>query len=1084
MSTSTITIENQRVNGFGWEYFQGKGCPICGDARKDCRQSLSTNLYHCRVDSAVNSNFTFVDFDSNGFGMWTDGSDFKPSTVRQKLKVQPKGSGTKPYPADPAQRHKEIKKILREYPLSPKDRAGLLERGLTEKEIDAGYFGSIPYDYPRAPRDLDPNFPGVDTKWKLGARKGLICPAVNVDGYIVGFQIRLTNETDGGKYRWVSSGKIKGTKGYSLHLPHGEMPIHVAIPDEVKHKGIGICEGILKPDITAKRWGKVVIGAAGGNFKSSEQEFIRSLKELSQQYQTDIVHLMPDAGGRKNEQVWEQFKRTADIATKAGFKCSILWWGQEEKGIGHDPDEVTPNEIANTIELPLTAPEEKTKPVEDKYEAWKRYEKSVYQRLTQLDKGDIRYVDKQYLDVGDVPESAPGIFTMRSVYGTNKTGLMAEFRKRFPHTQLITLHNRNVLGRQTSQRLKTKHLQDSIKAGNRLKGWEDMSLCIDSLHHIDPEAATQYIVFVDEAESVGQHLALGSTIKDSERARYFAYHHNLIKNAYAVILADADMSDTTTDYYVQLRGKDEMPKVLYNAYVPKREAGMEVYIDKCVRNSKGTNLAEGMIIKQFKEDIQAGRKAVFATDNRKVAYAVQKEVDPCDKLNGMVISQDTADERQQKLIMNDPNKYVTERGLDYLIYTPSAESGFSLDVPGHFNHIYGLFTGVVNPNTAMQMMHRVRGDVPKTMCIPEHAYTDDDNDFCTPKGVAQRQKDIALQSLGLVSKELINDLYKEKQDALTHEDIHDEEALRKSQEETFKRITDWMSFGGDFETIHFEYSCRLKARDNYARRHFKDVLTDLLIGAGYKAKFTEFLYEELCPGITPTQRRAVEMEQAQKITEAEDIEEEEYQELQREGTSTREIKAKLGRHFLQTTYPAANINNQKEVWKLLTHDGGKWARGVALHWMSQNIEVSAMRNARKWLAMAKNDTFSPFDVPTEYLKVKAIKSLRLEEILISGVPLSSKSPEVKAFIERIKRDHKADLKALGIKPNTKLEGIQLINRLLDHISMQFKCKDKTEAERFYYLDLSDTLEVDLRAKIKESFSTRFLGSLAAETLTE
>jgi len=1090
MSISTITIQNQVGNSFGWKYFYGDGCPVCDDSRNDCRQSLSTGLYHCRVDTAVNSSFTFIELDNNGFGMWSDGCDFKPTTARQSLKAQPKRSAIKPYPADPAQRHKEIKKILRDYPLSPKDKEGLLKRGLTEEEIKAGYFGSIPYDFPPAPRDIDPNFPGVGANGKLGARMGLICPVINVDGFMVGFQIRQTNETNG-KYRWLTSTKSKGTKGYQMHLPHGEMPIHVAVPDEVKHEGIGIDEGVLKTDITAKRWGKVVVGAAGGNFKSSEQEFIRTLQELSRQYQTDIVHLMPDAGAMKNEQVWGQFEKAAEIATKAGFKCSVLWWGQEEKGIGHDPDEVTPQEIANAVEQPLTAPKQAEKegePVEDKSEARKRFEKSVYRRLTQLDKGDIRYIDKQYLDVSDVPNLSQGVFTMHSVYGTNKTGLMAEIRKRFPDTQLITLHNRNVLGRQTSQRLNTKHLQDNLKAGNRLKGYEDMSLCIDSLHHVDPGAATRYIVFVDEAESVGQHLALGSTIKDAERARYFAYHQNLIKNAHAVILADADMSDTTTDYYVQLRGQNETPNVLYNAYVPKREAGIKVYIDKGVRDDCGNNLAECMIIGQFKADIKAGRNAVFATDNRKLAYAVQKEIDPGNQLKGMVISQDTADERQQKLIMSNPNKYVTERGLQYLIYTPSAESGFSIDVPGHFEHIYGRFTGVVNPNTAMQMMHRVRGDVPKTMCIPQRAYVDNDNDSCTPSGVAKRQKDIATQSLGLVSKELIGDLYKEKQDALadwfTHEDIHDEKALRERHEAVFNRIKDWMSFGGDFETIHFEYSCKLKARDNYARLHFKDVLMDLLIAAGYDAEFIEVDSKTERPVFAPAQRLAVELEQAEQINEAEDITDEEYQELQREGTSTREIKAKLARYYLQTTYPAADIDDREVVWKLSTHDGGRWAKGVTLHWMSQNIEVSAMRNARKWLAMAKNDTFSPFDVPTEYLKVKAIKSLRLEEILIPDVQLSTNSPEVKAFIDRIKQDHKADLKALGIKPNTKLDGFAFINKLLNHISLQFEFDTKIMGERFYKLDLTDTLAVNLRAKINESCFTRFLGAKTAETYME
>jgi hypothetical protein len=143
--------------------------------------------------------------------------------------------------------------------LLPEDRQKLRNRGLTDEQIKKGYFGSLPRNYPWVSPEVDREFPGIDKRGILGAKKGIICPAANADGYFVGFQIR-TEDTDS-KYRWTSSAK---SGGYQMHLPNGEMPLAVAAPIDgsYRHEGIGLCEGILKPYIAAQRWGKPIVGAA------------------------------------------------------------------------------------------------------------------------------------------------------------------------------------------------------------------------------------------------------------------------------------------------------------------------------------------------------------------------------------------------------------------------------------------------------------------------------------------------------------------------------------------------------------------------------------------------------------------------------------------------------------------------------------------------------------------------------------------------------------------------------------------------------------------------------------------------------
>ncbi len=48
----------------------GRNCPICGGLRNDCRESLITNLIHCRHLLASPADYIYLRDDRLGFGMW------------------------------------------------------------------------------------------------------------------------------------------------------------------------------------------------------------------------------------------------------------------------------------------------------------------------------------------------------------------------------------------------------------------------------------------------------------------------------------------------------------------------------------------------------------------------------------------------------------------------------------------------------------------------------------------------------------------------------------------------------------------------------------------------------------------------------------------------------------------------------------------------------------------------------------------------------------------------------------------------------------------------------------------------------
>jgi hypothetical protein len=139
-------------------------------------------------------------------------------------------------------------------------------------------------------------------------------------GRIIGWQLRVDETTDN-KYRWA-----KGWK--SSHLPNGELPITVCRPvDGVKHQGVRLDEGLLKPFIAAQKTGQICIGAAGGNHAGSPEQLKAALDAIN----PESVTLDADAGAVANPHIIRLYQRTIDLVTGWGYAVNIGWWGQVDK---------------------------------------------------------------------------------------------------------------------------------------------------------------------------------------------------------------------------------------------------------------------------------------------------------------------------------------------------------------------------------------------------------------------------------------------------------------------------------------------------------------------------------------------------------------------------------------------------------------------------------------------------------------------------------------------------------------------------------------------------------------------------------
>ncbi|NEQ21636.1 MAG: DEAD/DEAH box helicase family protein, partial [Microcoleus sp. SIO2G3] len=333
-------------------------CPICNGQRKhkDCRQSLSSGLVFCHDDTANPTGWIFRKHDSNGFGIWqheagatayTEQAQIDREQARQARQAQKQAQRQAQIAAQlPAvERDRWNRNLIQSLPLSAIDRTHLVDRGFLPEWIEAdGYRTVEPWQ--ALPTSFPLNFPGRSLRDSLAVQSiGIVCPIPNVDGQIVGFQVRQRDGSNG-RYRWVSC------QNAPVHLD-GEMPIGVYVPIEgVQGDAVWLVDSpAIKASLARYRLNAPVIGATNGSFSSSSQNTTHTLATLFDRHPSvKRLVFVPDAGDVKNQSVMQRWQSQFEFCAKLGYEVAIAWWGQISKE-ECDIDELPPEQFGQICYL-------------------------------------------------------------------------------------------------------------------------------------------------------------------------------------------------------------------------------------------------------------------------------------------------------------------------------------------------------------------------------------------------------------------------------------------------------------------------------------------------------------------------------------------------------------------------------------------------------------------------------------------------------------------------------------------------------------------------------------------------------------
>jgi hypothetical protein len=362
----------------------------------------------------------------------------------------------------------------------------------------------------------------------------------------------------------------------------------------------------------------------------------------------------------------------------------------------------------------------------------------------------------------------------------------------------------NALGRQLSHEIGLPHRHDCTTDSQlitKARQAGGLVLCPDSLHLAQillKDESAAYIVVLDEAAKVLEHVTVGATLK--ERNKFNDVNSglaDLLKRAESVILAEAKLSEADLVTVEQMSGKSTL---LYTHQKITAKRDVKIY-------EGATQVVNAAATNDLLNALKANKKTLICTDSQRHADRLERMIlESFPSKKGLRVDSTTAWESAVGDVISDPNKYLADNQLDWLIYTPITKAGWDLrgfyaDKHGvkhkyQFDHIFAFFAGLPTSDH-VQLIARYRPNVPVTIACPPLITTQGDEASFTKKELNTRIETITDGAIAetqvkrgddLPLQAVINNLYKHN-------------TLRNGWEKSIANYSIWQRLKDDGHTV-------------------------------------------------------------------------------------------------------------------------------------------------------------------------------------------------------------------------------------------------------------------------------------------
>jgi hypothetical protein len=1028
------------------------------------------------MGSVPNPDWEFQKYDAHGFGIYLEKKikEEQDEQKKKEWKEQQEAERKARNARDKEQfsqslsstdRDQNFRALLKQLTLAPHHKKQLLERGLSESEINLGMFRTV-CQYQTLDKPVSPKLPGVGKNGDRWVNAGGLLVPVWQGLNIVGAQVRLDYRTED-KYRWLKSGDN------SSHLNNNEIPIAIINPPNANSDTIGFCESTgFKPFIAARRLGHKFIGASGRNFRSAKKQIYKVIKDHPKD---KPLILYPDANCLNDPHTFRQYQGLHSFLTDWGYKLNVAYWGHFfNKKIG-DIDEWIINNKAEDIE----------------YIDWEAFafqwkvSKAEYYRLKKFKPTET--VNQRYLTPILPKNEEREIIAVKSPMNTGKTEIVRVIKETLTKHGGIILGSRNSLLIQTGERIGVYHLHqdDAFFLTKYAHSW--IANCADSLHRWDDEDFDDRILILDEWSSTIKHILIGNTIR-MRRSLITAKFEQAVKRARYIFLLDGNLKDSDVDYIRKLSGIEKVRKI-FNEYSPSSRE-VNFCLGSYNRGDENPHDHASFTEWIFKQTRPTG----IISDSQKECEAIHRKLLDKGINDSEIIRIDskTVTEDYAKEFLRNPAKYIKARQIKYVILSPSAESGVDINMakvlPGsikqkplnfkqpfdnllqpeskdeaislhlpeinlsnYFEEIF-FIRFHIDTETAMQMLNRFRDPGARWNIWSKPYLSNEGERFASPfeRRVVEQINQFVKDDLELLGSN---------------------EAVAKLKE----------IVASSTDRIHMEAIGKINALLNYDRANLRENLLAELEAQGHTIK-CGWISKETSD--IKDYKRVILSETAHKIFKSENIDMEAAERINNSWAATWDDKCKAEKSLLiNKILPGIS---ESEIWspELIEKikDDRLMLNRLGLRWLWENSQRAKEIQVEKWerLLNAENPSFFPSDWRSPILIIENLQKVGLASILNSPDRLwEATDEEILSLCRRAGHYHRRWL--FGKKGA--LSAIQFLNRrVLNQLGYKLARKRRRrggEVVSVYILeDLYSSLEIGeeklaLSANLKEAIANRY-----------
>jgi hypothetical protein len=592
-----------------------------------------------------------------------------------------------------------------------------------------------------------------------------------------------------------------------------------------------------------------------------------------------------------------------------------------------------------------------------------------------------------------------------------------------------------------------------------------MVLCPDSLHLVTRllELRQPYVVVLDEAAKVLEHVTTGATLKD----RYNRVNQGLaglLKNAESLIIAEAQLSEQDLLTVEAMSGK---PTLVYQH--KKLTAKREIKIYNGAAQTVTTTVTNDLLT-----DLGAGQNTLICCDSQRQAEKLERIIRAMypDK-NGIRVDSHTAWESDVQDMITNPNQYLAKNQLSWVIYTSITKAGwnltgFDVDAYGvkhdyHFDRIYA-FLNVLPTSDHIQMLGRYRPGIPITIACPPLIPTTGDEAIYSRKALKELREDRLENAIkatkvergeALPLQETIDNLY-----------VHN--TVRNGLEKSIANYAMWQRLVEDGHTVtNCPISMAKFAIENPDLHEKLQLVGKRLteIGDEIERDWGDFLGSiPLSP--SDDAKEAIRLERLESPTP--------YQ------------RAKAAKIRLCGRFPLVSFDNAETAY-YTTRKYGKLANGAERHAKLSFEDVVAARQLIDNTEILKESIIAAHHLSHQHQQIRLILYLGVVDLL--GGEYCSKSPEMLALHQKCLEIAPQCKLLLGLNFKAEDGTISVYRRLISKLGLWLveTYREGTSARARHYQVVNHDLllaKLDGAMDLHETYRERLAGKLSPKTETE